>query len=615
MSGANDATVELDRRFVEWAKGSDDDPELWARFRSGDSALRWSNLLERRRVVILAEGGSGKSTEFQQQALLQAGDGKDAWYLSVQAAAEEGVERSLLANERARFRAWRASDRLGWLFVDSIDQARLNRVSFEKALRRIAEDIQEAEGRAHIIISGRHTDWEPQRDLARLNEELPIPTDREGPASSRTPNELLLSILHNERSKEQAPQKESALVVVMLPLDATRVREFAEEKGIPHVGEFIEQIERADLWQFARRPLDLGWLLDFWRQNKRLGSLSEMLNTSLQERLKEADPQRDRLSTLDGARAMAALERVGAALVFARATTIAIPDSQMDMNPTERALKIQDTLPDYSGPERNDLLIRAVFDLATFGRTRLHNDNLGVVRAYLAARWLHRLRNENLSGRELFALLFSEPYGEEVIIPSVRETAAWLSLWDREVAREVARREPWVLLTGGDPGSLPPETRHAVLVELARRMVDENFVLPVLDADSLKRFSTAELSSAVGTLWLAYPTHNDLRALLLRIILLGRIEACIDIATELALAPETERRLRMLAGKALLAVADEPTKRRYAEFILSHLAELPNVVIWDAVEALFPTIFTGEQLLTITSSIDLTDSDGGLGFE
>src|SRR5258708_21342785 len=71
----------------------------------------------------------------------------------------------------------------------------------------------------------------------------------------------------------------------------------------------------------------------------------------------------------------------------------------------------------------------------------------------------------------------------------------------------------------------------------------------------------------------------------------------------------------MLAGKALLAIADESTKRRYAEYVLAHLSELPNVVIWDAVEGLFPTILTSDELLAITSGTDVTDADGGLGFE
>ncbi len=45
-------------------------------------------------------------------------------------------------------------------------------------------------------------------------------------------------------------------------------------------------------------------------------------------------------------------------------------------------------------------LTRPVFDPATFGRARLHNDNEGVVRGYLAARWFDRLRKANLSLKE-----------------------------------------------------------------------------------------------------------------------------------------------------------------------------------------------------------------------
>ena len=614
MTNPDEMTLDHDRRFLEWRKEPGADPEVWSRFRLNDGTLTWSDLLKRRRVVVLAEGGSGKSTEFKRQARLHIDTGQDAWYLTVQDVAEEGIEQRLSPADRQRFQAWKASNRAGWLFIDSIDEAKLNRIRLEKALHRIAADIAGAEGRAHLMISGRHTDWESERDLAQLNSELPIPPDLIAPASD-TADELLTSILRGERSDEPAKPVETSLIAVMVPLDRARVRRYAEGRGIPDVEGLIEHIERADLWQFARRPLDLDWLSGYWRRHHRLGTLAEMVETSLAERLKEVDPQRDRVTTLNASRAMAALERVGAALVFGRAATISIPDSRADLDPSDSPLKLEEVLPDYSGPERADLITRPVFDPATFGRTRLHNDNLGVVRAYLAARWLLRLRNGNLSRRALRSLIFGDTYGESLILPSIRETAAWLSLWDAEVAREVAKREPWVLLTGGDPGSVPAESRRAVLKELARRMVDQSFALPILDADSLKRFSNPDLSDTVRELWLAHPNHEDLRSLLLRLISLGGLTACADLATDTAMAAETSRRLRQLAGKAVLAVADPAAKRRYAEFVLGRLTELPNSVIWDAVENLFPTLLSPHELLTITGSVDLTDADGGLGFE
>jgi hypothetical protein len=55
---------------------------------------------------------------------------------------------------------------------------------------------------------------------------------------------------------------------------------------------------------------------------------------------------------------MASLERVGAALVFGRAATISIPDSRAYLDSSDSPLKLEEVLPDYSGPERADLLTR-----------------------------------------------------------------------------------------------------------------------------------------------------------------------------------------------------------------------------------------------------------------
>ena len=57
-------------------------------------------------------------------------------------------------------------------------------------------------------------------------------------------------------------------------------------------------------------------------------------------------------------------------------------------------------LPDWKPQDISLLLARPIFDPATFGRVRLHNDNEGIVRSYLAARWLKRLRDANLPKRE-----------------------------------------------------------------------------------------------------------------------------------------------------------------------------------------------------------------------
>src|SRR6185295_15656621 len=154
--------------------------------------------------------------------------------------------------------------------------------------------------------------------------------------------------------------------------------------------------------------------------------------------------------------------------------------------------------------DRSLLLSRPIFDPATLGRARFHNDNDGVVRGFLTARWLLRLRKANLSTARLFDLLFAKSYGLEVIRPSLNETAAWLSLWDNDVAKEVVRRGPLLLLVAGDPASLPFDVRRNALVSLMNELITEDSELPFFDNGQLRRFAQPDMGSVVFSLWPTY---------------------------------------------------------------------------------------------------------------
>jgi hypothetical protein len=374
------------------------------------------------------------------------------------------------------------------------------------------------------------------------------------------------------------------------------------------------QIEAANLWQFARRPLDLGWLVEFWHRNGRLGNLAEMLDTCVSERLKESNIDRARQDGLDLVRAAHAVERIGAALVFGRQETMVVPDGDIDLAPGASSLDITDILPDWTPHDRIALLGRGVFDPATLGRARIHNDNQGVVRGYLTARWLYRLRKTNLSQSGLSDLLFAETYGVEVIKPSMQETAAWLSLWDKNVAREVARRNSFLLSSAGDPATLPRQTRESLLRQVITRIAAGEGV-PMLDFDSLRRFSRPDLADVVRKLWEAYPAQDEVHYFLLRVIWLGEIKAVADIAADVALGPIPDQRTSIVAGRALMAAGDEPLKEQYAAFVKANCAVLPATVVWETLEKLVPTYFRVADLLDILSRVYVTASDGGLGLE
>src|SRR6266566_4568660 len=300
-------TIELNRRFVQCDNDERSDPALVAHFERTAGTLGWHDLLPRRRVVLLAEAGSGKTTEMKARARALKAQGRAAFYAPVEDVGRRGLEGALRHADRAQLAAWRTSEEDAWFFIDSVDEAKNSGVKLHTALRGIAEAIAGGERRAHVVLAGRYTDWQFRHDLALLNEDLAIPTDRALPPPP-SPDELVISTIHREARKEEEPPEEP-IVVVMTGLDEARVRQFAAGQKVQNLAEFMGQIEAANLWQFARRPLDLEWLVEFWHGNGRLGSLAETLETCISERLQESQVDRARQDGLDIARAGRAVEQ------------------------------------------------------------------------------------------------------------------------------------------------------------------------------------------------------------------------------------------------------------------------------------------------------------------
>jgi hypothetical protein len=194
--------IELNRRFVECRDDEKSDPDLVARFSRTEATRGWDDLLTLRRVVFLAEAGSGKTTEMTTRARQQLAAGHPSFYAALEDVARSGLEAALRPADRARLAAWIASEQDGWFFIDSVDEARHGGIKRRTALRAIAAAIAGAERRAHVVLSGRYTDWHFRQDLAQLNEELPIPVDQALPPPP-TPDELVISTIHQERRRRR----------------------------------------------------------------------------------------------------------------------------------------------------------------------------------------------------------------------------------------------------------------------------------------------------------------------------------------------------------------------------------------------------------------------------
>lgn len=600
--------VDLDRRFSSWhdGKASDDDFALFERSFSGEA--NWDELLNYQRVIILAEAGSGKSRELEERAKKLVDGGQFAFHATVQNVAKEGLAGALDANSRVRLEEWLDSEATAWFFIDSVDEAKLDHIRFVDALRKIGDGLGKGLPRARIVLSGRYTGWEFRVDLQRLKELLPIALHTN--AGHAEPDEVLTKILRNDFQRQSKVEKpEQPLVVLMAPLDREQVRLFAEGQGVQQLDDFVNALDRGNLWHFAKRPLDLGWLVDYWRKNQRFGRFAEMLEASIRARLQEENPEHGSRDKIDVKRGLAALERIAATMVFGRNDRIEIPDTELTLEASS-AFRLRDILPDWPPEQLPMLLSRPAFDPASLGQVRLHNDNEGVVRGFLAARWLRGRLEGNAPQSRVFALLFGDADGTPIVLPSAKETTAWLSAWVDDVAGEVIRRDPSLLLTAGDPTSLSTEIRRAALEATFEELASGVTRYHRLDPDVVRRFSNPDIVPALHAGWANHGDQPEVRHLVLNMIDAGRLLEAADLARNAVNGGFTDRITRVLGVRALGAVGEAADLEALAKDVLANSVSKDATEIWEALDVLWRRYLSIEEFLFLVRVLNAKEDRG-----
>lgn len=148
------------------------------------------------------------------------------------------------------------------------------------------------------------------------------------------------------------------------------------------------------------------------------------------------------------------------------------------------------------------------------------------------------------------------------------------------------------------------------------KIVSQSDEIPILDDDCVKRFSRPDVADAIRDLWNKHHQNQDVRNLLLRLIWLGNLKSCADLAVDTAFGHYEDRYMGVFACRALVATCDNPMKRKYFDYIKGNCQTLPQPMLWEAVDELFPDVITINELLDLLAAIDVTESHGGgLRFE
>ena len=595
--------INLQRQFHDLTEGSElEETErlvALSEYEFGDT-FGWNKLLESKRIVLLAEAGSGKTQEMKQQAKRLIEEGQFGFFVPLDELDREGIVDILSPPEVENFNRWKANGQeTAWFFLDAVDELKLVGGKLRRALNRLSGQLSGLMDRARVIVSCRPSDWRYVVDLDTVKSTLSIPP-RSSKASFQPSSEAFIQPIKEEHDHALTNTEkfgefnggDSVRIVRMLPLNGRQIKLFAEESGVNDAESFLDAVSQEDALTFARRPLDLSDLITEWANSGCLGSRTRQHEGNVAAKLKDG-PERPDRGVLPGTKARLGAERLALAVALTRRRAIRSPEQAVVSEATDGILDAAGILADWTEEERQTLLRCALFDPATYGRLRFHHRS---IQEYLASCQLWRLRKQGMSIRALFRLLFAERFGYRLVIPSMTPIAAWLALCDDAVRQELIQREPQTLISYGDPAAIPHSARkdllRAFVAEYSRNME----LAPRFIADDVRRLSHPDLGPVIRDCWKAKPVNHAVCGLLLQLIWLGPVQDCGDLAYGAARSEHWEDANRILAIRALLACDCKDKVRELANEMLTRPENWPAEIVFAVAPDLFPEVIGAEQL-------------------
>ncbi|MGV1905071.1 hypothetical protein [Agrobacterium cavarae] len=566
--------IPLGRTFRELSSSASesDDSDLSKAFYES-TGIGWSEVLRDYRVVILSEAGSGKTEEFRTVSSQLRSEGKAAFFLRLENIAAHFSTAFEIGTEQ-EFTDWLGSGEEGWVFLDSIDEARLRHPKdFELALRLLGNKLRLALDRTHIFLSGRMSAWRPKTDLERSKASLPFAgvtkvaedsPERAEPSlrdeseidDAQHTEEISASKTVIERPNATAPFR----ILTLEALSHDQVETFAAARNVNDVKVFIGAIERADAWSFAALPQDLEDLIASWLKRGEIGSRRAIIEDGIERRLKERDQERADAIPLSDAKAWKGALLLAAATTLTRNPSIQVPDGKDGLD----GIPVDQVLPDWSPEERKALLERPIFDAAIYGAVRFHHRT---VREYLTAEWLREMLRHPASRRAIESMFFAIQYGVEVVVPVMRPILPWVALYDDRIREKVRRIAPEVLFEAGDPSSLPLPTRRQVLNEITQQLTQGRSPTAPTHIAAVQRFAHPDLCEDIRSLLSKHEADDEAASFLLRMIWIGEIKDALPEAKQQALLPSEDKYRRIAAIRAVQAVGSDADVRAIREAV------------------------------------------------
>ncbi len=602
--------IELNRKFYQLsvdysdaAKSDNIDVSEALGLRIGND-IGWDDLLKLYRVILLAEAGAGKTHEIRHTSQKLRAKGKNAFFLRLEHIVHD-LETSFEEGSYREFQGWLASNEDGWILLDSVDEARLkDPKDFENAIRKLAHAISPALTRAHIIITSRVTAWRPKTDLANCNKYFPpVPEIKSEDDDIEKEDEFPTDKKISSKNKKIAVKTEAIgfRIYSLTNLSTEQVSKFVQEKGIRDHQKFLEEIDRQDASVFTTRPQDLEEIVDFWNGKGRIGTRFELMQNSVERRLRERDQDRADAKPMDLSKIRQGTCLLAAACTLTHKSTINVLDGTHD----SEGLDARSVLPDWSDHELQILLNRPIFDEAIYGSVRFHHRS---VREYLTAEWFYELLKKHASRQKIENIFFRNQYGMKVVLPSMKPVLSWLVLFDATIMDKIYLLEPEIILEGGDPTRLPLEKRKNILWSVCEKISLGTASRSVEDRAAIQRFASADLASDIRQLILRYKDNDDTLSYLLRMIWQGRTREALPEAKSYAQNKNTEKYTKI---SAIRAVKEVGTAQDFNDILNSFIAQTENKhdrqIVAELIDNVDPNEGSADWILKVLENVKDTN--------
>lgn len=524
-------------------------------------------------LVLLGEPGIGKSTVVRDDfdrlvPLLEDSDDEAVFFDLRSSGSEAEIIKRVFEGEAVR--RWQAGTHNLYLYLDSLDECRV-RVSHLAALL-----VEHLKGLPH----------------ARLRIRLACRT-AEWPA-------LLETELRNWYGEGQSR------VLELAPLTRKDVLEAAAASGL-NPGEFLEGVHAAAAESFAMKPLTLSFLLQAYERDGALpDTQAELYELGCESLCREQSLSRiaaDDIGRTTLAERMWAASWIAAAMTLAGKSVIRL-DGITEL-PTGAEIDIEELTPERGPSNLSSSVIREVLTRSGLFSAR------GVSRLgwahktyaeYLAARFVSK---QSLGLPQILQLVMHHE-DDRAVIPQLREAGAWIASLRTDVFRELATRDPQVLLssdvTSADEAGRQQLVQHLLESFDRGESLDDNW-------DERRHYRKLGHDGIAAQL---RPYINDnAKNIVVRRVAVQVAEACAVRELEqdllhVALDPSDDNHIRCAAALAVGRIGDDAVRIQLKPLLKSDATQDPRDELRGAVlTTLYPKLLTtGEVFSTLAAPRD-----------